>query len=56
MTDTSNIYIYWAIINLTKQKMKQEKFEELYVEFDKNIKFIKCPIHGAKITAAIGES
>ena len=36
--------------------MKQEKFEELYVEFDKNIKFIKCPIHGAKITAVIGES
>jgi hypothetical protein len=36
--------------------MKQEKFEELYAEFEKSIKFIKCPTHGAKITAVIGES
>jgi hypothetical protein len=36
--------------------MNSEKYEKLYAEFEKNIKFIKCPIHGAKITAVIGES
>ncbi len=36
--------------------MNAEKFEELYAEFEKNIKLIKCPTHGAKITAVIGES
>ncbi len=36
--------------------MKTKKFEELYTEFEKNIKYIKCQTHGFKISLVIGES
>jgi hypothetical protein len=36
--------------------MLDEKFEELYREFEKNIKSINCSIHGGKISLVIVES
>jgi hypothetical protein len=36
--------------------MKVEKYEEFYAEFEKNVKSIKCPTHGAKISLVVVES